>query len=101
MDMTIDYSIFKDQDNQISLRAKTGYIVNLSHNEFDSDITINGVNGLAKMSSHTSNRSNNQYNLGLGLTYSYNLIDINIDYQYYGESKKNSNYITALAKLSF
>ena len=53
------------------------------------------------MSSHTSNRSNNQYNLGLGLTYSYNLIDINIDYQYYGESKKNSNYITALAKLSF
>lgn len=99
--MTIDYSIFKDMDNQISLRAKTGYIVNLSHNEFDSDITINGVNGLAKMSAHTANRSNNQYNLGLGLTYHYNLFDFNIDYQYYGESKKNSNYITALAKFGF
>ncbi|MBI0094082.1 MULTISPECIES: autotransporter outer membrane beta-barrel domain-containing protein [Gilliamella] len=101
MDMTIDYSIFKDMDNQISLRAKTGYIVNLSHNEFDSDITINGVNGLEKMSTHTANRSKNQYNLGLGLTYHYNLFDFNIDYQYYGESKKNSNYITALAKFGF
>ncbi len=53
------------------------------------------------MSSHTSNRSNNQYNLGLELTYNYNLIDLNIDYQYFGESKTNSNYITVLAKFNF
>ncbi|OCG23941.1 hypothetical protein A9G11_04750 [Gilliamella sp. wkB108] len=101
IDLMANYSLWQDKESQLLLRAKTGYSFNLSDDEFDSDITINGINGLSKMSANSSNRSKNQYNVGGGITYKYNMVDINIDYQYFGESKRNSNYITALAKISF
>lgn len=101
VDLTANYLVWQNQDSQLLLTAKTGYAFNLSNDEFDSDITINGIDNLSKMRAYSSNRSKNQYNFASGITYKYNLVDVNINYQYFGESKRNSNYITALTKISF
>ena len=101
LDLTTTYSFFKNKDSQLTLTGQTGYTFNFSRNKFDSDITLNGINGLSKMHSYSSNRTKNQYNLGAGIDYQYQLINLNLDYQYFGQSKKNSHYFTASAKIDF
>lgn len=101
MNLTSDYFILNNKDNQLVLAGNVGYTFNFNRNKFDSDIKINGINGLSKMESYAPNRTKNQFSLGTGIKYKYNIIDLNLDYQYVGQSKRNANYIGATANITF
>lgn len=101
MNLTSDYFILNNKDNQLVLTGNVGYTFNFNRNKFDSDIKINGINGLSKMESYAPNRTKNQFSLGTGIKYKYNIIDLNLDYQYVGQSKRNTNYIGATANITF
>lgn len=100
-DLAVNYSLLQRQDAQLILTAKTGYAYNLLDNEFDSDITVNGVSGLATMSSNTTHRGKHQFNIGGGMAFKYNPVELAIGYQYYGQRQHDAHYMTAVAKVSF
>ena len=101
MDITADYSVLQHADIDLSVKAKVGYAFNLTDDEFDNDITINGINGLNKMSARTSGRSKNQFNMGTGIALKFNQFDFDIDYHYFGENKRDAHYLSAMAKYQF
>lgn len=101
IDVSADYTVFQAKDTQLSLKTKLGYTFNLTEDEFDGDIHINGVNGLTKMKAHTSDRGKHQFNLGGGMSYQYSMFDVDIDYQYFGQSKRDTHQILATAKMRF
>lgn len=101
VDLSAKYTLLQNNDDQLTIKAKAGYTFNLSDDEFDGDITVNGINGLTKMKTHTSDRTKNQFNLGTGMTFKHKSFAIDVDYHYFGESQRDAHYLTFTTKYHF
>lgn len=101
VDLKANYTLLEDSDNQLTFNAKAGYTFNLSSDEFEGDITVNGINGLTKMKAHVTDRNKNQFNLGTGMSFQHESFNVDLSYQYFGESKRDTHYLSLITKYNF